>query len=596
LSESKHELGTSTGAELFSGGNSRDTNITDGRRMSLQETKSHALQLLADPEIRVLAISGKWGTGKSHLWQDIQKSSDDEAIESALNASLFGLTNVDQLKKKLIEAAIPAAEAHPTWLESAKRLASSSINVLESFHKGFGAINDLSLLIAPAILRNKLIVLDDVERKHEKLGIEEVLGFINQCTQQYGSRFLLILNSDQLADRSEWDILREKVIDQELRLLTSPDEAFEIARALVSSPYSDKISTISKKCGLTNIRILQRIIRTTNRILGERSLSEAILSRTIPSIVALSAISFQGIEDGPDLKFVLLANTPADFADRIARQKSEPDEESNRRAKWRLLLQEVGIGRCDEFDHLMVDFLESGQFDTSKVTSIIERFIRESDKTDARKRADDLLTKMFWNHRLTEEELIDEARGLLPISSLIDGYTLTNVVDALTPLTGGAAVGQELISSWLVAFRGRSSTEDLLDEDGFRRGRLHDDIKQEFERLKDSKRADTTVFDACIYIKRQSGWNTTQELVMRAATIQDFESTIRNLEIDDLKPFLIQMLDMRISRQNYDPHFGSAIDHFVQACRVIAHDPNSKRLGLLLRALFDDAKLGADLI
>lgn len=562
--------------------------------MSLQETKSHALQLLADPEIRVLAISGKWGTGKSHLWQNIQETSDDEAIKSALNASLFGLTNVDQIKKKLIEAAIPAAEAHPTWLESAKRLASSSINVLESFHKGFGAINDLSLLIAPAILRNKLIVLDDVERKHEKLGIEEVLGFINQCTQQYGSRFLLILNSDQLADRSEWDILREKVIDQELRLLTSPDEAFEIARTLVSSPYSDSISTVCKKCGLTNIRILQRIIRTTNRILGERSLSDAILSRTIPSIVMLSAVSFKGIEDGPDLKFVLLANTPADFADRIARQKSEPDEESNRRAKWRLLLQEVGIGRCDEFDRLVVDFLESGQFDTSKVTPIIERFIRESDKTEARLRADDLLTKIFWNHRLTEEELIDEARRLVPISSLIDGYTLTNVVNALTPLAGGAAVGQELIDAYLVALRERSSTEDLLDDDGFR-GPLHDDIKQEFNKLKASKRANTTVFDACIYIKRHSGWNTTQELVMRAATIQDFELTIRSLEIEDLRPFLIQMLDMRISRQTYDPHFGSAIDHFVEACRLITHDPSAKRLGLLLHALFDDAKLGADL-
>ena len=38
-----------------------------------------------------------------------------------------------------------------------------------------------------------------------------------------------MLNSDQLDKREVWDILREKVIDQELKLLTTPEEAFSIA-------------------------------------------------------------------------------------------------------------------------------------------------------------------------------------------------------------------------------------------------------------------------------------------------------------------------------------------------------------------------------
>ncbi|MEY9524199.1 hypothetical protein ABIF70_005340 [Bradyrhizobium japonicum] len=188
--------------------------------MSLQETKDHLIQLLADPDNKVIALSGKWGTGKSHLWREVQAASADETTKGALYVSLFGLSDIDQLKRKLIESVVPVAESHPGLWDGAKRAMNSGIKVLESFHKGFGAISDLSLLLAPAMLRDKMIVIDDIERKHEKLSVDEVLGFIDQYSQQYGSRFVLILNSDQLAQRPVWDTLREKVIDQEIRLLT----------------------------------------------------------------------------------------------------------------------------------------------------------------------------------------------------------------------------------------------------------------------------------------------------------------------------------------------------------------------------------------
>jgi len=35
--------------------------------MSLQATKNHLIQLLDDQDNKVIALSGKWGTGKSHL-------------------------------------------------------------------------------------------------------------------------------------------------------------------------------------------------------------------------------------------------------------------------------------------------------------------------------------------------------------------------------------------------------------------------------------------------------------------------------------------------------------------------------------------------
>lgn len=258
--------------------------------MSLQATKTHLIQLLDDQDNKVIALSGKWGTGKSHLWREVKDASGDDMVKGCIYVSLFGLSSIDQMKKKLIEMIIPGAKSNPGMWKSAKQAVSSGVKVLEGFHKGFGALNDLSLILAPTMLQNKVIVLDDIERKHDKLNVEEVMGFIDEFTQQHGARIILILNSDQLKDKNMWDTLREKVIDQEVRLDTTPAEAFEIAHRIVPTPYADLIKKTTESCGVINIRIICKVIKAVNRILGKREdLSDEVLSRVVPSTVLLAA-------------------------------------------------------------------------------------------------------------------------------------------------------------------------------------------------------------------------------------------------------------------------------------------------------------------
>jgi Cdc6-like AAA superfamily ATPase len=193
--------------------------------MTLQSTKTHLIQLLEDKENKVVALSGKWGTGKSHLWDEVKATSQDDAVKDSLYVSLFGLSDMTQIKLKIIQSALPNADAHPTAWENAKIGLKSVQKVLKSVHPGFSALDDLALLAVPTILKEKVIVLDDIERKHEKLSVDEVLGFIDEFTKLHKARFVLILNSDQLNDKTVWDRLREKVIDQEIKLNTSPSGA-----------------------------------------------------------------------------------------------------------------------------------------------------------------------------------------------------------------------------------------------------------------------------------------------------------------------------------------------------------------------------------
>jgi hypothetical protein len=82
---------------------------------------------------------------------------------------------------------------------------------------------------------------------------------------------------------------------------------------------------------------------------------------------------------------------------------------------------------------------------------------------------------------------------------------------------------------------------------------------------------------------------------MKTATAADFEATIKALEVDDLRKFMRAMLEMRVQRQNNDPHFGSATERFVEACRNIVGAQDAGRLGALIKRLFEDAKIGPQL-
>jgi predicted ribonuclease YlaK len=68
--------------------------------MSLVETKKKFLELLDDADNKVVALSGKWGTGKTDLWGEVVAASRDENVKGSIYASLFGWSNTDQVKRK----------------------------------------------------------------------------------------------------------------------------------------------------------------------------------------------------------------------------------------------------------------------------------------------------------------------------------------------------------------------------------------------------------------------------------------------------------------------------------------------------------------
>lgn len=567
--------------------------------MSLKKTKKQLIQLLGQADNCVIALSGKWGTGKTHLWYEVKAEADDDKVKNALYVSLFGVSSIDQVKRKLIEAAIPGVESHGGLFDGLKNLFKVGAKAASAHYKALAAINDLNvLLMAPVVLRNKLIVIDDIERKHEKLGIDELLGFIDEYSQQHDSRIILVLNDDQLSTKDDqkklWEIFREKVIDQEIKLSTSAEEAFSIAIELKPSKYAEAIKQASITCSLTNIRVIVKVIKVVNQILAGQDLEDTVQARVVPSIVLFSAIHYGGMDDGPDFMFALNVGNP-DWAEFTNDIDEEPTSEEKREEGWRMLMEELGIHGCDEFEKHLVDFLESGLFEAASIEAVMDRYVAESEAMKAREAANIFIKRVYWDHRVEEAQLVDEATDLPEIAGLLDPYVATELNSVLAQLPGGVAIGDAIIDGWIMGFR-KSNPSTVNDDNPFNRP-LHHKIQAEFAAINATEQANTTVVDACMHVIENSGWGTLQEVALRQATAADFEAVIREMDdLDKLRRFMRQMINMRIQRATYDPHFGTATERFVEACRAIASDTSSPRLASLVQRLFGRTPLASELV
>jgi hypothetical protein len=259
-----------------------------------------------------------------------------------------------------------------------------------------------------------------------------------------------------------------------------------------------------------------------------------------------------------------------------------------------MLMQELGIHGCDEFEKQLVEFLESGLFEAASIEAVIDRYVAESEAMRAREAAQNFLKRVCWDHRVDEAQLVAEATALPASAGLLDPFVATELHSVLAQLPGGAAIGDAIIDGWIVAYR-NSNPSNVNDENPFGNP-LHPKIQAEFRAVKATAQANATVVEACMHAMENNGWGTLQELALRRATAADFEAAVREMEdLDELRRFMRHMIKMRLQRATYDAHFGTATERFVEACRAIANDAASPRLARLVQRVFGGTPLASEL-
>lgn len=171
---------------------------------------------------RAIMLTGEWGSGKSYYIKNTLKpflESKENGLHKCVIISLYGLIDVSQISKaiyietkwnsiiehspKIITDSIEKAKDTKSEMKTTFNTVSKTI--LKGITSYFGvdlSVDEKSLknLYQSVNLSNYLIILEDFERS----GIDRIqlLGYINNMTEQDGVKILLVTNESELLNYS----------------------------------------------------------------------------------------------------------------------------------------------------------------------------------------------------------------------------------------------------------------------------------------------------------------------------------------------------------------------------------------------------------
>lgn len=247
-------------------------------RLDIVSTLTTELKYRDDRPGRVIALTGRWGVGKTHLWTN--EVLPQFKSEDPITISLFGLESLDDLHTRIATAALlrrgrqlktgNVTRALAGSLELLKELGSKVAQGVDSYFQ----TNLLKGTIDPLVLLDDdtLVCLDDIERAGSNLRPSLVLGFANYLAESKRTRVLLILNDEALAtsetpmldaQRSNSFVLyKERTISLHLRLEPELTDSAQFIGSLPGSVWERVRGAVAQRlhmAGHSNIRTLVRI-------------------------------------------------------------------------------------------------------------------------------------------------------------------------------------------------------------------------------------------------------------------------------------------------------------------------------------------------
>jgi KAP family P-loop domain len=541
--------------------------------MSLQNTKCELISALDDTDNKVIALSGKWGTGKTFLWNEIQKKSGLSVVKEAINVSMFGVSDIAELKLKLLVSATPDLFANASAQAIGKTLKDigSKLSGIRD-----ATLNEIALLRLPSRIANKLVVLDDIERMNSKLSANELLGFIDEFSKIHAVRFLVIQNTEKIENFTIWSVLREKVIDYECLLNTTPNEAFEIASKIRSSNYSALVEQATVICAVTNIRVILKTIKIVDKLLCNfPNLGNDVLSRVIPSIVLFSAIHLKSIANGPTFEFVLgfnLFRFNAEVeSERVRKKANLTDVESmsatmpvsqgtktEEAKKWAKLLAALGISSCDQFEIALNIFFSSGQLDVKSLEVEFTRYNNEASIALAQNSLRDFWDNYAWDWTKNSSSISNYLSTLEPHVKNLSAAAITSVYNEFKDDRDFEPAALRLVESWVSFFNFSSGVGFQVQK--FREEEFHPKIKDAISTVSIKNDGSVDLLEACNIIASGQMFKPEQRNRLILATSDEYAVLFKSCLPKQLKRLVDDLRKVLSAGANFNPTKSTLLD------------------------------------
>jgi hypothetical protein len=210
---------------------------------------------------KVIMLSGKWGSGKTHFWKNIIEKDLNDKDKKIPNhyISLYGKTSIQEIKNEVFLKIFEGMDIFKIDDKSVK-LAKNTVNLVADLTKTvsvFGVNLDLSKIVdksfeklekvrekqkgekTKALLNSGAIIcFDDFERKSKDIDLNDLFGFITNLTIEFKCKVVIILNDDVFEgeEKKIFSNVKEKSVSKFLKYEPSIEELFNLI--FVDESYS----------------------------------------------------------------------------------------------------------------------------------------------------------------------------------------------------------------------------------------------------------------------------------------------------------------------------------------------------------------------
>jgi len=195
---------------------------------------------------KTVMLSGAWGSGKTHFWQnEIEPKLSEKLKEdnkACVYVSLYGKDNIEDIKNEILFKAYESIKDENKLAKRAisafgfgSRLLSVSVGGVRATAGAFGDavesfFENKKIDEAESFLADGgLICFDDFERKSKHIDLNDLFGFIAQLAIDMNCKIVIILNSDVFEgeEANVFKTVKEKTVNKFFYFEPTIEELFE---------------------------------------------------------------------------------------------------------------------------------------------------------------------------------------------------------------------------------------------------------------------------------------------------------------------------------------------------------------------------------
>lgn len=339
--------------------------------MSVAGFNASLTDFLSSEEPEVLAIKGRWGTGKTYSWNAaITKFREKQQNHKYAYASLFGADSLWEVKLTLL-VRLHAKGKSGSWIQKfsgSNKAINSTVHLIGLTSSG-EALAKAASEWSPTLLEGATVCLDDFERMDEKsIPHEKLLGFILELKQEHKCKVVLIYNSDAVHSTSKFHEYREKVVDREIEY--SPN--YEDIVGIAGNPTGDLLNVAiecTKNLELDNVRVVRRALKVFDQFRARCTPPPSI---GIEKKLLSTAILFSWIEFG-DGKIQIPSNVRENLAENLAESWVSRHLNDTPLEPWQKKLERYSFTSFDELDALVWSCTKTGLIESDLILREIDK-------------------------------------------------------------------------------------------------------------------------------------------------------------------------------------------------------------------------------